>query len=351
MLAFVPVFPAVRRHPHITCTRPPACMCVQQQGRRPPAGPSVRLAGAVAAALLCLGPAVAGPAAAPAVQLVAALAPAPTPAAGGEAAAADGKALTAMSRRNSRVSGAAAQLYATAKREAAFGNFPAALESYAQLVQAAPSFAPARSNRGNVLVAQGKLAEAIPDYTAALELAPLESDVWVVLVNRGCVYLALGETQSAVDDFNAALARGNGDAAAIYSNRAACFEKLENWDRALRDYQRAVEASAGDVQPWWLRYGLVLFERDRSQDAVGILRRVATRYDAGDVHAALAGVLFARGDVEEAESQWSLVDRPKSFASRAFLEKDRKWAPRIIDAMEEFSTARRARPSADAARR
>jgi tetratricopeptide (TPR) repeat protein len=258
---------------------------------------------------------------------------------------ADEKAMRELSRRNSRVSGASAQLYATAKREAGFGNFPAALESYNQLVQAEPNFAPAQSNRANVLVAQGKLAAAIPDYTAALELAPYESDVWVVLVNRGCVYLSLGETQSALDDFNAALAKGNGDPTAIYSNRAACFERQANWDRALRDYQRAIEANASDVQPWWVRYAMVLFERDRSQEAVGILKRVATRFNASDVHAALAGVLFARGDVEEAEGQWSLVDRPKSFASREFLENDRKWTPRMVKAMEEFSTSRKARPS------
>lgn len=259
------------------------------------------------------------------------------------------KALRERSRRNSRVSGASAQLYATAKREAQVGNFPAALDSYNKLVEVEPNFAPARSNRANVLVAQGKLAASIPDYTAALELAPVESDVWVVLVNRGCVYLALGQEQSALDDFNAALARGNGDATAIYSNRAACFERQEKWDRALRDYQRAIEANASDVQPWWVRYALVLFEEGRSADAVGILKRVAARYDASDVHAALAGVLFARGNIVEAEGQWSLVDRPKSFASREFLEKDRKWTPRLVQAMEEFSMARKARPTASAA--
>lgn len=308
---------------------------------------SAAVAGVAAAALLTLHPAPL-----PAAPLLAdPLPPSAVAAAAAPDAGADDKALRERSRRNSRVSGASAQLYATAKREAQFGNFPAAVDSYNKLVEAEPSFAPARSNRANVLVAQGKLTASIPDYTAALELAPLESDVWVVLVNRGCVFLALGQVQSALDDFNAALARGNGDLTAIYSNRASCFERQEKWDRALRDYQRAVEANASDVQPWWMRYALVLFEEDRSQDAVGILKRVATRYDASEVHAALAGVLFARGDIVEAEGQWSLVDRPKSFSNREFLENDRKWTPRLVKAMEEFSTARKTRPTSVAAPR
>jgi tetratricopeptide (TPR) repeat protein len=264
------------------------------------------------------------------------------------AAAADDAARREQSRRNSRASGKAAQLFATARREAAAGDLPAALESYTSLVRLAPTFAPARSNRANLLIAQHRYAEAVADYSAALDLAPLAGDAWVVYLNRGSTYLALGEVQRALDDMNAANAAGNGDTGAILSNRAACFEALGKWDIALRDYQRAVEQNANDVQPWWIRYALVLFQRDRSQEGLAILRRVANRYEVSDVHAAMAAMHFSRGEVAEAETQWSLVDRPKLFLTRSFLESERKWPPKAVQALEEFGygrTASRQQPS------
>lgn len=246
--------------------------------------------------------------------------------------------LREQSRRNSRASGKASQLFATARRQAAAGEIAEALSSYNNLVDIAPAFAPARSNRANILVAQEKFEDALLDYNAALELAPLSKDAWVVLVNRGCTYMSLQDYSHALEDFNAAANHGNGDPTLIFSNRAACYEALEKWDMALRDYQRALEADASEVQPWWIRYALVLFERGRTQDSLGILRRISTRYDASDVHAALAAVYFSRGDVESAEAQWSKVDRPKQFSSKSFLSSQRKWPPRAIDAIQEFRT-------------
>jgi tetratricopeptide (TPR) repeat protein len=261
------------------------------------------------------------------------------------APAADDAPLREQSRRNSRASGKTAQLFATARREAAAGNLPAAIESYDQLVRQAPTFAPARSNRANLLIVQHRYAEAVADYSAALDLAPLGGDAWVVYLNRGSTYLALGDVQHALEDMNAAAAAagsgsGSKDSAAIYSNRAACFEALGKWDIALRDYQRAVEQNANDVQPWWIRYALVLFERDRSQEGLAILRRVANRYEVSDVHAAMAALLFSRGEVAEAETQWSLVDRPKLFLTRSFLETERKWPPKAVEALQEFGYGR-----------
>lgn len=183
---------------------------------------------------------------------------------------------------------------------------PEALATYDALLEAAPDFAPAHSNRANILVTQGKLEQALPEYTAALELAPLEPDVWVILVNRACVYRGLGQLQLALQDFNASLATGSPDLSSIYSNRASVYERMEKWDLALRDYQRAIEANASNVQPWWIRYAMVLYERDRSVESLGILRRVAARFEASDVHAAMAGILFSRGDLAEAEGQWSM---------------------------------------------
>jgi tetratricopeptide (TPR) repeat protein len=309
--------------------------------RRPQ--PSLSAAAAAAfAALIALSPSIAV-----APPTLAALPPqtappsAPTtPASQADLAPLTDKELRDQSRRNTRVSGAASQLYSTARTAASMGNFPAALDAYNELTKLVPSFAPAHSNRANIFVTQGKLAEALPDYTAALQLAPVAPDTWVVLVNRGAVYAALGDVNAAVVDFNAALATGKGDNNSIYANRASCFETQGNYSRALRDYQRAVEANAADVQPWWQKYALTLFQEGRSQESLGILRRVGTRFDVADIHAAMAAIHFSRDELAEAESEWSQVDRPKMFASLEFLE-TRKWPPKAIKAMAEFRGAAR----------
>jgi tetratricopeptide (TPR) repeat protein len=290
-------------------------------------------AGIAAALLLALSPL----AAEPSYTLQA---PAEASKAAAPATAADDTQLRDQSRRNSRIAGKAAQLFASARRAAAAGDIAGALSEYDQLVVDAPSFAPARSNRGNILVSQHRYADAVADYSKSLELSPLGADSWVVFLNRGSTYLALGDVQHALDDVNAALAIGNGDTGVIYANRAACYESLGKWDIALRDYQRAVEKNANDVQPWWIRYALVLFERDRSQESLAILRRVGARFEAADVHAAMAALHFSRGEIGEAETQWSLVDRPKLFLNKEFLERERKWPPKVVEALEEFGYGR-----------
>lgn len=251
--------------------------------------------------------------------------------------------LREQSRKNTRVSGKASQQYSLARRYAAAGDIDGALQAYSELLDLAPSFAPAWSNSANILVAKKQYADAITYYTTSLELAPRDRDTWVVLLNRGTTQLALGEVSRALDDMNAALALGNANTAVVYSNRAPCYEAQGKWDMALRDYQRAVEANGNDVQPWWLKYALVLFERDRSQESLSILRRVAARYDASDVHAAMAAIHFSRGEISQAESQWLAVDRPRLFSTRSFVEQDRKWPPKSVDALERFAFARSAR--------
>ncbi|CAN8061957.1 unnamed protein product [Agarophyton chilense] len=205
---------------------------------------------------------------------------------------------------------------------------------YNALVEATPSFAPAYSNRANLLVARADFVRAERDYDCALQLAPLDSDAWLLYVNRGATRLALDRVDDALLDLNHAYAL-RGDDPTVLSNRANVYELLGKWDNAIRDYQNALKSN--DVQPFWLRYALVLFQRNNSYEAISILKRVAARFpDVNDVHAALALVYYDRGDVAAAETEWSAVDRPRLFESNAFLTQQRKWPPRAIKTLNNF---------------
>lgn len=146
--------------------------------------------------------------------------------------------------------------------------------------------------------------------------------------------MAMGEDAAkALEDMNVAYEL-RGDDEMVLSNRAGVYEAMGKWDNAIRDYQRALKSN--DVRPFWERYGLVLFQRNKGYEAVSILKRVAARYDVSDVHAALAVIYFERGELGLAEAEWSAVDRPRSFESRAFLEEVRKWPPRAVEGMDKF---------------
>lgn len=244
------------------------------------------------------------------------------------------KALREESRRHTRAAGKVAQNFALARRQALAGDIPEALSTYDTITKSDPDFAPAYSNRGNIFAAQKKFDQAITEYDRSLELAPLDNDSWVVFVNRGVTKLARGDDPYiALADLNIAneLRAGND---IILSNRAGVWEVMGKWDNAIRDYQAALQSN--DVQPFWERYGLVLFQRNKSNEALSILKRVATRFDVSDVHAAMAVIYFDKGDIAEAETQWSLVDRPRLFESKKFLVSERKWPPRAVEAMENF---------------
>lgn len=244
------------------------------------------------------------------------------------------KALLESSRRHTRAAGKVAQSFSLARRQAAAGDLDAALSTYNAIIAAEPEFAPAYSNRGNILAARKKFDEAVVDYDRFLQLAPLDNDSWVIYVNRGVTKLARGDDPYlALADLN--IANGlRGENEIVLSNRAGVWEVMGKWDNAIRDYQTALKSN--DVQPFWERYGLVLFQRNKSYEALAILKRVAARFDVSDVHAAMAVIHFDRGEVAEAETQWSLVDRPKLFESRKFLVAERKWPPRAVEAMENF---------------
>lgn len=251
-----------------------------------------------------------------------------------ELPAAEKKALKEQSRKHTRTSGRTAQEFSQARRQEAAGDLDGAMSTYTSIIETAPDFAPAFSNRGNLYAAKRDFNAALHDYDRSLSLAPLSDDSWVVYVNRGCTKLARGDDPyAALADMNVAFElKGKNDV--VLANRASVYEALAKYDNAIHDYQAALKSN--DVQPFWNRYGLLLFQRNMSTEALSILKRVAARFKVDDVHAAMAIVYFDRGEIGNAEAEWSQLDRPRRFESRSFLEGERKWPPRAVDAMQRF---------------
>ena len=212
----------------------------------------------------------------------------------------------------------------------------------------APTFAGGYANRANVRVALKEYAGAVADYEAALRLSPLADDAWVNWLNRGSTLLAMGKAEQALPDLQravelskAAQAQGANQAEKLtLLGRGSAYHALSRWQAAANDYGAVVNAEPMKVDPFWLRYGLELFQIGQAQDALGIIRRVAAKFDI-EPECQLAlyfSTATAGGERGAAEALrlWTIAPASVKEAAAALDLAERQWPPAAADAAKAF---------------
>eukprot|EP00904_Undaria_pinnatifida_P013712 jgi/Undpi1/9471/HiC_scaffold_27.g11928.m1 len=233
-----------------------------------------------------------------------------------------------------KLQGELAAQFQKAQAAGSVQQFDKAKKLYNQVIKYAPGYVYGWSNRANVLIADGDLKGAMADYNRALELADGLNmpDKWVIFLNRGTTLLALGEDDLALSDLNQAAKLNNQKDLYTLANRAQAFERRGDWSKALVDYEGAIGVQPGNVQPWWIRYSLVLFQEGRDFDSLACLRRIQSKFEGvAEVQAALTAVQFGRGEVKEAEKAWrgiNVVDQ-QTYLKESYLKDQLKWPPRV----------------------
>lgn len=212
--------------------------------------------------------------------------------------------------------------------------------------EVAPNFIGGYTNRANVRVVLNNLDGALADYEKAIELAPLASDVWVTRLNRGSTLLALGRDDAALAELELAVKSSKGDGVAVLQ-RGAALHQLGRYEEAAKDYGQVVEKNGLDIQPYWLRYALELFAVGRRQEALGIARRVANKFDLEpEVVLAVSAMLWENGgdsETTEALERWRVT--PKAIKQKAAVLpgsetlKARQWPPQAEKAAAVFLQA------------
>jgi len=220
----------------------------------------------------------------------------------------------------------------------------------------APSYTGGYSSRGNVRVSRGRLAEALEDYNKVIELAPLADDAWVAYLNRGSTLLALDRPREALDDLQVAKTLSKGDSTGItYSllGRAKANHALGRWADSAADYKEVVENSPMDVQPFWLRYSLELFQVGERGQALGIVRRLAAKFDIEPETTLVVCAELWQGGNEaerrEALSRWNTVPVSSRQGMIAIDTSERLWPPAARDAASTFLAAAPPIPAPEAA--
>jgi tetratricopeptide (TPR) repeat protein len=109
---------------------------------------------------------------------------------------------------------------------------------------------------GNALAARGQLAEAVMEYSKAIELTPKNAVVWI---NRGNAQSSLGHDDEAVADYTRAVELEPKHPYA-WSNRGVANANLRRWDKAIADFSRSIQINPAVPWPWFAR-ALVRLER------------------------------------------------------------------------------------------
>jgi protein O-GlcNAc transferase len=151
-------------------------------------------------------------------------------------------------------------------------------------------------DEGNALCDEGRLAQAMERYAAALSLAP---GMPRAHLNLGNALLAKGDPAAALDAYAMALANKPGYAAAHY-NIGNANARLGHTQAVMASYQRAVELEPGFVDAW-VALGNVQDDLRLHEEAIASYERaLLLNPNYAQVHVNLGNVLHQRGRLERA---------------------------------------------------
>lgn len=161
-------------------------------------------------------------------------------------------------------------------------------------------------------------------------------------LNRGSTLLASGRQAEALADMERAVVGSKGDKLALLG-RGGAYHALGRWGEAAADYGAVVKKSPADVQPFWLRYALELYEVGQRQEALGIARRLSAKFDIEpECTLAVCSLLWRDGadaGREEALRRYRLAPLTTKQRMAAIDPASKEWTPTGVIAAREFLSA------------
>ncbi len=144
------------------------------------------------------------------------------------------------------------------------GDVDGALEAFSVAIASNPDGAAIpHYYRGLVYIEQGKVMEAIDDFTAALELDKHFPQAYAA---RGTAYLMTSRPAKAAEDFDKALQLDPNNAT-TYVNRARAYMGLQMLEEAEGDLNRAIELNPNLLAAYFNR-GVLYMLQQRTEEAL-----------------------------------------------------------------------------------
>jgi tetratricopeptide (TPR) repeat protein len=210
-----------------------------------------------------------------------------------------------------------------------------------------PEYEDAHRNLGNALLAEGRLDEAIDQYSKALEIKP---DFPQAHYSLGIALFRKGQVDAAIDELQKALQLVPGYAAA-HATLGDAFLQQGHPDRAVAEYQRALDIQP-DLAAFHLNLGTVLFQEGRMEEAASQYRRaLELQPEFAAAHYDLGNILLGQGKVEEAMSHYrKALEKQPGFAQAHYnLGNALVREGRVDDAVAEYEKSLQLEPGNAAA--
>ncbi|CUH67239.1 lipoprotein NlpI [Thalassovita gelatinovora] len=180
-------------------------------------------------------------------------------------------------------------------------RYDLAVDAYKKVSRDNPAFHAAELGRAEALRKSGRVDAAVEVLE---QLAKSHGDQAIVNVTLGDLMRQLDRFEDAVAAYDAALALHEGTDPSqwfIYYARAICYERLNEWDRAEKDFRTALDLNPEHPQVLnYLGYSMVEQQVKLDEALDMIERAVAARPDSGYIVDSLGWVLFRLGRYDEA---------------------------------------------------
>ncbi len=215
-------------------------------------------------------------------------------------------------------------LFEKALQESKEGDFIRAEKDWSSYLNDNPDDAAALSNRGNILLALGDPQGAIRDQTKAIEISPEDLDPYL---NRGVAEEALKLWDDARNDYNYVLNKNPEDVSALY-NLGNVMGSMDNWTEAKRLFSQAASSTSGMAMAM-ASEALSIYQLGDLELAEKKFRILIRKYPLfADPRAALSALLWHKGLIGEAESNWAAAaGLDIRYRESNWLLNIRRWPP------------------------
>ncbi len=215
-------------------------------------------------------------------------------------------------------------LFEKALQESKSGDFIQAEKDWSDFLDDNPNDAAALSNRGNILLALGDPKGAIIDQTKAIEISPEDLDPYI---NRGIAEEALKLWDEASNDYHYVLKKNPNDVSALY-NLGNVMGSMDNWLEAKRLFSKAASLNKG-IAMASSSEALSIYQLGDFELAEKKIRVLIRKYPLfADARAALSALLWHKGFIGEAESNWAAAaGLDIRYREKNWLLNIRRWPP------------------------
>ena len=224
-------------------------------------------------------------------------------------------------------------LFEKALQESNDGDFIQAEKDWSFYLKENPNDAAALSNRGNIRLALGDPQGAIRDQTMAIKISPEDLDPYL---NRGIAEEALQRWDDASKDYKYILNQNPKDVSALY-NLGNVMGSMNNWTEAKRLFSQAA-SSNNAIAMARSSEALAIYQLGDLELAEKKIRILIRKYPLfADVRAALSALLWSKGFLGEAESNWAAAaGLDIRYREKDWLLNIRRWPPKPTNDLNAF---------------